>query len=245
MTRVCDETRKIVDTCVGTRDDVDEHNETYSPVRHVLLNLGTIIIPTSVYSILLSYVGDISTLSTVDTIVTLLSAFIVANFIEYIMHRYPMHRPKVPLGRYMFKRHTGIHHRRYTSDDMAMNHIDDLEYIMLPSKKAYTFMVIMMLLSLMVYAVSRLEYMSIFGITLAIYFMLEEVLHTVFHVRYTWTSTSLLGRCLRRLSRTHTIHHDHKLMSKFNFNIAFPLADVVFGTYTSSRSSSSSSHHAM
>mgnify|MGYP001499167400 CR=1 FL=1 len=33
-----------------------------------------------------------------------------------------------------------------------------------------------------------------------------------------------------RLKRLHQAHHDPRLMARYNFNITYPVCDVVFGT---------------
>jgi len=33
-----------------------------------------------------------------------------------------------------------------------------------------------------------------------------------------------------RLRRHHTLHHDHELMSHYNFNITYPITDWLRGT---------------
>ena len=36
---------------------------------------------------------------------------------------------------------------------------------------------------------------------------------------------------MQTLRRHHTRHHDLALMGRWNFNITFPIADWLFGTY--------------
>ena len=45
--------------------------------------------------------------------------FVVANFIEWLVHKNPMHRPLPP--RILYKNHALIHHRAFLHDSMPIN----------------------------------------------------------------------------------------------------------------------------
>jgi hypothetical protein len=58
------------------------------------------------------------------------------------------------------------------------------------------------------------------------YYLLYEWLHMFHH----WPRDSWLGRrrLIAWLRRPHQLHHDPSVMTKGNFNVSFPLADVLF-----------------
>ena len=60
------------------------------------------------------------------------------------------------------------------------------------------------------------------------YFLTYEWLHFVYHLN----PMSWIGRrgVVARLRRHHQTHHDLSLMGKHNFNITFPICDLIFGT---------------
>ena len=60
------------------------------------------------------------------------------------------------------------------------------------------------------------------------YFLTYELLHLAYHL----PPQSAVGRLpgMASLRRHHTAHHDQQLMSSHNFNITFPIGDLVFGT---------------
>jgi hypothetical protein len=61
------------------------------------------------------------------------------------------------------------------------------------------------------------------------YFLTYEWLHFAYHL----DERSLVGRLplVRFLRRHHQNHHDLALMGRWNFNITFPITDLVFGTF--------------
>jgi sterol desaturase/sphingolipid hydroxylase (fatty acid hydroxylase superfamily) len=60
------------------------------------------------------------------------------------------------------------------------------------------------------------------------YFLCYEWLHFAYHQ----PPQGLIGRLpfVAVLRRHHMRHHDPSLMSRWNFNITFPICDAVFGT---------------
>jgi len=60
------------------------------------------------------------------------------------------------------------------------------------------------------------------------YYVHYEVLHTAYHLpEGHWLAQRGLVRRLRWLHQT---HHDPALMTRYNFNITWPLCDWLFGT---------------
>ena len=79
-------------------------------------------------------------------------------------------------------------------------------------------------------------------LTGALYLAVYEIAHSFHHKSLPkWLMTSLEGpasgeglniiqRFLQRSRRHHKIHHHWRCMHKYNFNITFPVFDIVFGT---------------
>ena len=57
------------------------------------------------------------------------------------------------------------------------------------------------------------------------------------HLSYHLPQDSFIGRrsIIRLLRQTHALHHDPRLMQRYNFNVTLPLWDLVRGTYTRDR----------
>ena len=56
--------------------------------------------------------------------------------------------------------------------------------------------------------------------------------YELFHFAYHVDPQSWLGRLplIYRLRRNHVLHHDKALMTRYNFNITYPICDRLFGT---------------
>ena len=68
----------------------------------------------------------------------------------------------------------------------------------------------------------------LFVITAVAYFLNYELLHFAYHAApESWLSRLPL---MERLRRLHTLHHRPSLMQRCNFNITYPVGDVLFGT---------------
>src|SRR6516225_8118377 len=89
-----------------------EHIHTgYSPWRHMALTGGiaAVIAAPGVWLAARAHAGD-----------WLLAPvfFVIANFIEWMVHRNPMHRPLVP--RIMYRNHAMLHHLAFTDRNMVI-----------------------------------------------------------------------------------------------------------------------------
>ena len=69
--------------------------------------------------------------------------------------------------------------------------------------------------------------MAVIAATAILYFLNYEWFHLIYHLPPHWP----LGRLkwIKGLREHHRVHHDKALMSRYNFNITFPIADRVFG----------------
>jgi sterol desaturase/sphingolipid hydroxylase (fatty acid hydroxylase superfamily) len=78
------------------------------------------------------------------------------------------------------------------------------------------------------FAVATHNVAWLFVTTAMSYFLTYEWLHFAYHL----DEGSTLGRLpiFRALRRHHQTHHDKAKMGRFNFNITFPIADVIFRT---------------
>ena len=68
----------------------------------------------------------------------------------------------------------------------------------------------------------------LFAATSLGYFLNYEFLHLAYHLppAHRLARSKLIGR----LKRLHEAHHDPQLMTRYNFNITYPLGDWLFGT---------------
>jgi hypothetical protein len=160
---------------------------------------------------------------------TLPLAFTIANLAEYFGHKGPMHRPARGL-KILFQRHTREHHHFFTHDAMSYESPRDFKMVLFPPVMLLFFIggiATPIALILRLIATSNVAWLFVScGIS---YYLLYEWLHFAYHL----DEQSFVGRLsiVRKLRVIHQRHHDKALMGKFNFNITFPVADLVFGTY--------------
>jgi len=154
--------------------------------------------------------------------------FLISNFGEYFGHRGPMHHRKRGLG-LLFKRHTLQHHRFFTADSMAFESPRDFKITLFPPVMLLFFIGGMAVpIGALWYALVSPNAGWLFAVEGISYFLLYEWLHFLYHL----PEESLLGRLpiIATLRRHHQAHHDPELMTRWNFNITFPIADWILGT---------------
>lgn len=150
------------------------------------------------------------------------ASFLVCNLVEYIAHRYPMHNKMKFMG-FIYKKHTVDHHLFYTSDHMKFDGWNDFKVVLFPWWSAVLFLgAIATPITVVFGALSTLNMGVLFGMTVICYYVMYETFHFMCHASDTFAKT---------LGRHHTIHHDTSLMRHVNFNVIFPIFDIVFGTF--------------
>lgn len=159
-----------------------------------------------------------------------MSTVTLGNFVEYALHRWPMHRRyKRFVG--FFRNHTIVHHRYFTKNAMDMERPSDLFYV-LPS--------VWVILASSLTLVSTTAFLYVVfgpqiglagGASLGAFALMSEILHVAFHLPEKWMTLPVLrSRWFQWVKRHHTIHHDPHVMRKWNFNIVIPLFDALLGT---------------
>jgi len=159
---------------------------------------------------------------------TIPAAFLVANLVEYLGHRYPMHHA-LPGLRAMCLRHAGQHHRFYTHNFMTADKACDWQIILFPPVLLAFFLgAIATPLAALLFVMASANVAWFFVGTAAAYCLIYEWMHLAYHQ----APTSFLGqrRIVQRLRWLHLVHHDPGKMTKGNFNITFPIFDILLGT---------------
>lgn len=149
-------------------------------------------------------------------------AFIVSNLVEYLMHRFPMHRPYKYIKK-IYKKHTIDHHLYFQSDHMYVKNWTDFSAIPAPWETAATFLLFIALpLSGLHAAILGINAGIIFGMTACSYYLFYEIMHMLIHIS-PWLN--------ERIGKPHTVHHRLRDMRFYNFNVFFPIMDILFRTY--------------
>ena len=156
--------------------------------------------------------------------------FVIANFIEWMVHRNPMHRPIAP--RIMYRNHTMLHHIAFTDGTMDIKHPVELGLIMMPW---YTMIGLFVVASPVLVVAGLLRGVGLAGVFLLVavaYFLMYETLHALYHLPAATLDRAGIGRlgAFRRLQAHHAHHHVLGRMARVNFNVTIPLMDRLLGT---------------
>jgi hypothetical protein len=155
--------------------------------------------------------------------------FVVANFIEWAVHKNPMHRPLTP--RILYKNHALIHHRAFLHTSMPITCTKELGLIMMPW---YTMLGLFIVASPVAFAAAWWRgwgAAGIFYLAAALYFVTYEGLHALYHLPdATLRRVGLGGRLFQKMRSHHRHHHRLDRMAHVNFNVTFPLMDTLLGT---------------
>jgi len=154
--------------------------------------------------------------------------FLYANLAEYLGHRGPMHHKVRGLG-LVFERHTRQHHRFFTDQTMPLDQVSDLKAVLFPPVLIIFFIAVFALPAGVLLAWLFSENVGYLFVATAVgYFLNYEILHLAYHL----PETSWLGglKLIRRLKALHQAHHDPRLMSHWNFNISYPISDLLLGS---------------
>ncbi|MEI6790942.1 MAG: sterol desaturase family protein [Myxococcaceae bacterium] len=154
--------------------------------------------------------------------------FLIGNIVEYILHRYPLHN--VMRGcKEIFKIHSKQHHQYFTNQAMDFETSRDFRLVFFPIWSPVLLVVASSALSY--YVLSPLlspEIGHLFGVMAPLYLLIYEMMHLCYHLNEKNRLTRLPGICFLRLH--HVIHHDLRLMNKYNFNLTLPMCDWLCGT---------------
>jgi hypothetical protein len=156
--------------------------------------------------------------------------FVVANFLEWTVHRFPMHHPATP--RIMYKNHAMLHHIAFTDRNMPVTETRELGLVMMPW---YTMLGLFVVASPVMVLAGVLRGPGLAGVFLlgaVLYFAGYETLHALYHLPDATLDRIGLGRLrvFRRMQAHHAHHHVLRRMSSVNFNVTVPLMDWLFGT---------------
>ncbi len=159
---------------------------------------------------------------------TVPATFLYANLAEYWGHRGPMHHLTRGL-RLVYERHTKQHHRFFTDQAMAYDALRDLRAVLFPPLLMTFFIAVFALpAGLLLERIATPNVAWLFVAVSLGYFLNYEFLHLAYHLPpgHPIARSSLIAR----LKRLHQVHHDPRVMAHCNFNITYPIGDLLFGT---------------
>lgn len=154
----------------------------------------------------------------------LLLTFVFANYLEYLAHRYVLHDPHDK------NHHGAVHHRYFTHNAMFMQEDNNVWQTLFSVRIVFfMFYIIMPTLSLLlelIFPTNTGYYFLAFG---ASYYLQYEWLHLIYHS----PPGTILGDLpfIDILRKHHQVHHNQTLMREYNFNITYPIFDLILGTW--------------
>ncbi len=158
--------------------------------------------------------------------------FLYANLAEYLGHRFVMHRRRPGLGM-IYERHTLQHHRFFTHRAMQFDSSDDFRAVLFPPMLMVFFATAFALpAGLVLTWLFSANVAWLFVMTAIGYYGSYEILHFAYHQDEDSWIMRLPG--VERMRQLHLSHHDPSIMQTGNFNITWPICDVLFGTRVAS-----------
>jgi hypothetical protein len=156
--------------------------------------------------------------------------FVVANLLEWTVHRFPMHRPLQP--RIMYKNHAMLHHIAFTDRNMPVTGARELGLVMMPWYTMIGLFVVASPVMVLAGVLRGPGLAGVFVLAAVLYFASYETLHALYHLPDETLNRVGLGRLriFRRMQSHHAHHHVLRRMSAVNFNVTVPLMDWLFGT---------------
>ena len=155
--------------------------------------------------------------------------FMFANFFEWWIHRYVMHRPSnSPVFRAIYSRHTMMHHQFFTEQEMRFADHYDWRVTFFPpyALVVFTFMSIPPAIIAGLVISPNVGWLVI-STTTSMY-LIYEFMHFCCHVDE--NAFVRLAPFINTIRRHHTAHHNQSIMMERNMNLTFPVMDCLMGT---------------
>ena len=193
----------------------------HSPWLHPLFNFGLLI---------LTCIISISKASPIHlkTLLLFPLTLLLGNLVVFLLHRYPLHR-RMKFFPFPYDEHTIQHHRYFDFANITLTGPRDFANIFFPWFIIASFV----LLACPTFFALGFLYNGVsagwfFVFCAAFYFTLYEVVHLSCHLKEDHWWLMIPG--LKSMRQHHRIHHHHRLMSRYNFCIVYPLFDYIFRT---------------
>jgi Fatty acid hydroxylase superfamily len=151
----------------------------------------------------------------------------MSNAVEWRAHKHVLHKRTKPFE-LLYDRHTPVHHRVYMTDDMAIRSRREFGLVLIPPYGILLILAVTVPIAGLLWWAHQTNLACLFVATTTFYVVSYEWLHLAYHL----PTDSFIGRMrlIQKLRRHHALHHDPRLMQRWNFNVTLPLWDWVRGT---------------
>jgi hypothetical protein len=155
-------------------------------------------------------------------LLTIPFTLVLSNAIEWNAHKKVLHKRHWLLPM-LFERHTPVHHKLFTYDDMEITDWREVRNVLLPSFGVLAILSLQLPLLGLALVIGARNIALLFMATSMAYVLAYEWLHLAYHL----PKDSFIGRrpLIRWLRRHHARHHDPRLMQRWNMNVTVPLWD--------------------
>ncbi len=153
--------------------------------------------------------------------------YLMTNVNEWYIHRDILHRRFV-LAPVLYDRHTPEHHMIYVTDDMAIRDWREFHLVLIPAYGLFLIFVTLVPLTALVWWLGFRDVALLYMATNMAYAVSYEWLHLSYHLPRDHRIAQL--GWIQTLRRHHAVHHDPRLMQRWNFNVTLPFWDWVQGT---------------
>ena len=158
-----------------------------------------------------------------------LSTLVFGNWVIHLIHRYLLHVP-VKYIQYPYQIHTLIHHQYFTESEYEFSELGELDVILFPVWFVFVLTLVISPLAgygAVVYLGKNTALLLMMMIN--VNYLLYELVHFTSHLpESSWIHRIGFFRFMRR---HHWLHHHKALMGRKNFDVTFPLFDILFRTW--------------
>jgi hypothetical protein len=155
--------------------------------------------------------------------------FMFANFFEWWIHRYVMHRPSnFPAFRAIYSRHTMMHHQFFTEQEMRFADHHDWRVTFFPPYALVVFTIMSIPPAIIAGLVISPNVGWLVITTTTSMYLIYEFMHFCCHVDE--NAFVRLMPFVNTIRRHHTAHHNQSIMMERNMNLTFPIMDCLMGT---------------
>jgi hypothetical protein len=160
--------------------------------------------------------------------------YLLANATEWVIHREALHR-RHPLAPALYDQHTPRHHMLYVTDDMGIRDRRELRLVLIPAYGLFLMFVTTLPIVATLWWLGYRNVGCLYAATAMAYAVSYEWLHLSYHLPPGHPIGELA--IIRALRHHHAVHHDPRLMQRWNLNVTVPLWDTVMRTNVGPRTS--------
>jgi hypothetical protein len=152
---------------------------------------------------------------------------VFANGAEWRIHKRVLHT-RARLTAALYERHTPRHHMVFVTDDMALRSPQEFRLVLLPGYAIVLLVASLSPISASLWLTGHRNLAAVFVIVTTGYVLIYEWSHLSFHLPRDSKIGSLA--LVRWMARHHSVHHDPRVMQRWNMNVVVPFWDLIRGT---------------